>query len=299
LPEDTETLIVVPLGFELPKLEPITKDEKTNNTTIDVSEAIQFLPTGQLFNLKDELFHKELAGQKVLCVVEGSRRFTRPGEFGLMPYEGCHIVMFDPDADDTLKKAFRAGEEKADKKIELADVRVAIFTEKQNCDTWSFFVCRPRPGILICATNQEYLEETLKRIDKPHARRALPSDLPEWKHVDVKARVWAIRHYRKDFAKEDPSSPLNPGGNDPDAVGFVFWIAGDSGNVANVRYLSRAKDALKIATTAWDHKSEGVSAKIKQGEKGVVEIAISILKDENAAMFLFVLMMHLGHGIVV
>jgi hypothetical protein len=296
LPEDTETLVVSPLGFEIPKPEAEPKDEKPKDEKIDYSQAFQVLPTGPLFNLKDELLGKELTGLKVLCVVEGSRRFTAPGELGMMPYEGCHILRFDPEADDALKRVVLACQKKADKKIEVAGVPVAEFTEKQERDTWTYFVCRPRSSILICATNREYLEETLKRIDGKPSKRALPADLPEWKHVDTKARVWAIRHYRKETAKEDPSSPLHPAGDDPAAVGLVFWMDMDSRNVAQVRYLSGAKDALKIATGKWEVL--GLTPKIKQGMAGAIEISASIAKDETAAMFLFALIMHLGHGIL-
>src|SRR4051812_30098208 len=82
LPEDTETLIVAPLGFEVPKQEPESTGEQ-----IDYSQSFQFLPTGPLSHLQDGLLHKELVGQKVLWAVEGSRRFRSPGELGMMPYE--------------------------------------------------------------------------------------------------------------------------------------------------------------------------------------------------------------------
>src|SRR6266700_2260703 len=49
--------------------------------------------------------------------------------------------------------------------------------------------------ILICATDQGYLTEMLKRIDRPVTKRALPKELPEWKHVEMASRFWGIRHY--------------------------------------------------------------------------------------------------------
>ena len=249
LPEDTETLIVAPLGFEMPTEKREAKDEK-----IDFVGMVQGLPVGPLTSLKDGLLEKQFSEQKVLCVVEGSRRFTKPQEFGLMPYEGCHIIQFDPEADAGLKKAIQTCLDKADKKIELAGVKVAVFTEDA---TWSFFVCRPSPGILMFATNQDYLEETLKRIDKKTTARALPADLPEWKHVDTKARVWGVRHYREEFAKDDPTSPLCQGGSDPAAVGFTFWVSA-SGKV-EIRYLSDAKHALQVATQHWEAPAEGAA----------------------------------------
>jgi hypothetical protein len=281
---------VAPRGFEFPKEKPEGKAEK-----LDFADAVQSLPVGPLTSIKDGFLDEQLRGLKVLCVVEGSRRFTPPGEFGLMPYEGCHILRFDAKDDATLKKVMETCQEKANEKIEVAGVKVAVFNEQVERDAWSYSVCRPRAGVLICATNKGYLEETLKRIEAKPKSRALPADLPEWKQVDTKAPVWAIRHYRKDFALEDPTSPLCPGGTDPNAVGMTFWV-GDSGKYAEVRYLSDANDALKIATGEWEVL--GLKPKCKVGAPGVVEIAVSLAGHEAGAMYFFVLMARLGHCIV-
>src|SRR5262249_43964417 len=149
---------------------------------------------------------------------------------------GCHILVFEAASDPALQKAFRICEQKADKRIKLAGEDVLVFAEKRESDDWSYFVSRPQPGVLICATHEGYLEETLKRISRQSDRRAPPTDLPEWKHVDVKAQVWAIRHYQKESAENDPSSPLGGQGSanvpDPAAIGFVFVYSPDTESVA-------------------------------------------------------------------
>lgn len=292
LPEDTETVIVAQGPFELPKR---ATDE------LKFHEAIQSWAAGLVLDLGDGMLYKSLLGQKVLCAVEGSRRFTAPRGLGVMPYQGCDILQFGPEANGALQKAFRACQERAEKKIELAGEQVAVFTKKHEDDVWSYFVSRPRPGVLICATDQQYLKETLSRIGQKPERRAIPADLPEWKHVDVKARVWAVRHYRKESAKNDPSSPLRPPAaanvSDPAAVGFVFWYSPDSDKVARARYLSGAKDALKLATQGWHHPTERLTPEIRQVAVGVVEIVTSVSEEKTAGMFLFVLLACLGHGI--
>ena len=290
LPEDTETIIVAPLGFEIPKEEPKEKP-KSDYNELDFTHLAPSMPAGRVMDFKDGFLGKQLAGQNVLCVVEGSRRFTKPEEFGLMPYEGCHILQFDRDADAHLKKIIKACQDKATKHIELDGVQVSVFVEDA---TWSHFVCRPRPGILICATNQSYLEETLKRIDRKPGTRALPDDRPEWKHVDTKAHVWGIRHYREEFAQEDLTSPLCRGGGDPQAVGITFWTNA-SGKGVEVRYLSGAKDAVKLMAGEWNSPAEGLKPKIKQGVPGVVEIT----DEKSGVMMWLILLSHLGHCIVV
>ena len=218
-----------------------------------------------------------------------------------MPYQGCHIVQFEPTSYDTVRKAFQTCEAKAEEKFELAGEQVAVFTEKLEDDMWSFFVSQPRPGVLICATDQAFIAETLKRIGKRSESRALPKELPEWKHVDVKAPVWAVRHYSKVSAENDPSSPLRPkaAANVPDsaAVGFVFWYNPERDNVARARYLSGAKDAIKLVETRWNQPSEGLVPKINGSGQGSVEISMPVSEEETAGSFLFVLMGYLGHAV--
>jgi hypothetical protein len=292
LPEDTETVIVAQGPFEIPK--PTAEQLKFD-------EAIRFLPFGPVLGLQGGMQYEELVGQKVLCAIEGSRRFTSPRNLGMMPYQGAHILQFDLAADGALQKAFRVCQEKAEKNMELAGERVAVFTEKLESDVWSFFVSQPQPGVLICATNQAFLEETLKRIGRKPDRRALPADLPEWKHVDINARVWAIRHYRKESVENDPSSPFRSKAAanvpDPDAVGLVFWYRPEIDKLARVRYLSGAEKAIELIIEGWRYPREGLTPGVKQVAPGVVEISVSVSDERTVPMFLLVLQGRLGHGV--
>jgi hypothetical protein len=80
LPENTETVIVSQDPFDIPK--PMTEQLKFD-------EAIRFLALGPVSGLRDGMLFKELAGQKVLCAIEGSRRFIAPRNLGGMPYQGA------------------------------------------------------------------------------------------------------------------------------------------------------------------------------------------------------------------
>ena len=168
-------------------------------------------------------------------------------------------------------------------------------------DDWSIFICRPKAGVLLCATNKEYLESTLKRMDGKAEKRAVPADLPEWTHVDVKAKVWGIRHYRKEIAKTDPTSPLRSKAAanvpDPAAVCFVFWYNPGADKMVHARYLSGAKNAVELATKGWNHPSEKFEPKIEQAKPGAVEISASVAEEKAPHMFMLVLLMHLGHGV--
>jgi hypothetical protein len=295
LPEDTETLIVSPRSFVFPKKETGKENAKWDT----ISEMLPSLAAGPILEV-DGLLDDILAGPKCLYMVEGSRCFTCPKGLGLMPYQGAHIMQFEPDSSDTVRKAFEACRKKADKVIEVQSHPAAVFSKELERDKWTYYLAQPLPGILICATHQGYIEETLKRIANKPKKRAFPMDLPEWKHVDVKARVWAIRHYREEYTDEDPTSPLNSKdgkkhGSDNAALGFVFWYNPEISKVVQIQYLSDAKAADKIATEAW--AQGGVEPKIKKVDTGIVEITVELSK-KNEGMFLLVLLLQLGHAIL-
>ena len=152
-----------------------------------------------------------------------------------------------------------------------------------------------------CATNRRFLEEVLARMKREDAVRAFPDELPEWRHVDFKASVWSLRHYRKEFAETDPSSPLraHAAANvpDADAVGVVFWYDAAAARKAKVRYLTAAKDAVGIARQGWHHPNDKLTPTIEEVQPGVVEITATIGDgDDSEPVFLLVLMGYLGHA---
>src|SRR4051794_15490716 len=78
LPGNTETLIVAPGPFVIPAAKPGQPE---------ISKALRFLPILPLHGLDNGFVRERITGLKVECAVEGSRRFTRPTEFGMMQYQ--------------------------------------------------------------------------------------------------------------------------------------------------------------------------------------------------------------------
>jgi hypothetical protein len=134
---------------------------------------------------------------------------------------------------------------------------------------------------------------------------AFPATLEEWKYVKIESPVWGIRHYRQEFAKQDPSSPLgteNAANNpDPDAIGFVFWIDSQVTKSAEARYLTHAKEAVKIVTEGgWLYPSQGLTPIIQKINSDVVKISMPLHKEKlGHSMFLFVLLGYIGHGVYI
>jgi hypothetical protein len=236
----------------------------------------------------------------VILAVEGSRKFRGPKGLGLMPYEGCQIVFFEKTSDAVLQRAFEACLLRADKQLNYRSHVVATFTQKFESDEWTIFITRPQAAILLCATDETFLNAVLDRIEAPAKTRALPDDLPEWKQVDVRAPFWALRHYRRGDAMTDPSSPLRSkaAANIPDskAIGFVFWYDPKSGE-AKARYLSNSPQAKKIVEEGWTSSGDKLEPRITQIAPGVIEIAAPVSDKQVAGVCAWVLMAYLGHAI--
>ena len=296
LPDNAETLVVARGPFELP-CEPAAE----SNDIPPFLDSARLLTVGLVTGLQDGLLAKPLQGRKVVIAVEASRRFTSPKGLGMMPFEGCQIVKFDAAARDAVHEAVVRCIEKAPKTVQLGDTKVGVFTQKWEDDEWTVFVAEPSPGVLICATNQKFLEQMFERMGrKKHEDRAFPNSLPEWEYADLKAPMWGMRHYRKEFSATDPSSPLRPKAAanvpDPHAIGFVFRL---DARTARAYYLSGAKDAVKIACEGWNQPNEHLTPTLKEIKPGVVEIVESVAKEEKRGehMFLFMLLAYLGHAV--
>ncbi len=293
LPVDTETLVVANGPFELP----VPQNEI--QPFVELTRSLSYSLVTQIHGGR---LAKQLQGTKVLIAVEASRRFISPKSLGMMPFEGCQILKFDDSDHDVVQAAIESCFERASKTVQIGDTKTAVLERELGNDEWSLLVAQPQRGVLICATNQSFLEQIIERMKRENPDRALPDNLPIWGHVNFDASVWGMRHYRKDFADTDPTSPLSPqaAANVPDslAIGLVFWFDTKGETVAKVRYLSGAKDAAQLVTQGWQNPHENLAPIIKQIEPGVIEITASFGEDDNSLnMFMFVLLAYLGHAI--
>lgn len=248
-----------------------------------------------LENIQGGTYVKMLSGQKVTLVVEGSRRFRPAKGLGLWPYEGCNILVFGQDLGATremLKKAMAAN---ATKTQQILGNDVYSFQEKVEDDLWRFFISLPKPNIIICATDQAYMEELLRRMQKRAATRAFPADLTEWKHLDTSVRFWAVRHFGMGNRLAENRTLL-----DPKAIGLTFSYDPGSKDIKKklpkVVYLSSSENAREIATRAWTHFEKSTwRLNVVQNAPGVVEVGIADLTDDEAQTFLLLLLFRLGH----
>lgn len=288
-PEDTQTVIVArdipiaPLRRAIPR---------------QLTDQLRRHALATLDGIGNGGYTRLLSGQVIAASIEGSRRFRAPKGLGDMRYEGCQILVFKDTLGPLAASLWSRLLEDASKTTEIMGNRVAILVEKLEEDVWTFYLTLPSPDTLIVATDEEFLREVLSRREQRGTTRALPEGLPEWKHIDVHSRFWAVRHYDASDAALDPTSPLREqaAANVPDsqATGLAFSCPGRQ---ATVTYLSSNPRASEIVKRLWRHPEAGLNPRIETAD-GFVQVSLSAA-DRGVHMFLFVLLAGLGRGVFV
>jgi hypothetical protein len=307
LPADTETILVANGPFAwAPKALSDGPPSQERLTATELETQSRTFPLA-LLSFKSGGIGEFINGKTVSLAVEGSRSFRPPQGLGMMPYEGCLILVFVPAVSLDGAAFMGAAANSAVRFEDHNGARVAVFEEKLEEDTWNTFVSFPRSNVAIVATNLDYLVTSLERMRGKPGTRALPENLSEWKHVATNAPVWGMRHYSKQGAGLDPSSPLlgQSSANVPDAkaVGVTFSLAPAAERTATVDYLSSSPDARRIlsgylmmadAATADPREFQ---MRLRQPAVGVLEASINLSAAEAVQRLLFGLMAMLGHAV--
>lgn len=168
-------------------------------------------------------------------VVNGSRAFKRPKDLGLTPYEGCKIIGMKPAEFKRVQAIFKAG----GKKILVDGQEGYEFSRMMEQDLWKFSVVFV-DGLMLCATDEGYLAEVLKRRGGKRTGRALPESLPQWKFVDQKAPFWVVRQAASEVKALDKK-----------LFGYAMTLTSDE---KQFRVVSLSKDpkGFEIAKDFWE-----------------------------------------------
>jgi len=164
----------------------------------------------------------------------------------------------------------------------------------------------PEKDVAIVATNRDYLEEVLTRRKGGDAqKRALPDSLPEWRVIDRNAAYFGIRHYDRNQAKSDPSSPFGgkKAANFPDesAVGFAFSIGTTTPRRVSMTYfsgdLARTPERSPFQILATAPEAHDIDSQFRSVEPEVIQVSCSYKTVEGLDFFLFLLAGFMGHAI--
>jgi hypothetical protein len=300
LPPGTETIIAAQGPFQIPVIDP-NRDKPT------LTELAEFWAFEPLRAVREGKYLKALEGQTLLLSLEGARHFRSPIRLGLCPYDGCQILIFDDkflDVGAKLMTSLRAG---ANRTHEREQQDLLAFDETREKDRWTIFVARPRPNILLCGTDRQFVTAVLELMESPKRRPDTPklSDLPEWKHVDTKARFWAIRHFDAGNAPNDPTSPLttkrraanNP---DPQAIGLTYsFDPTKEPQTAIVNYLTTNPDRERVLKPFWYREKGGWVSTVTHDGTDATEMRFPVRDGRVGDDFDFQLLMVLGHAIYI
>jgi hypothetical protein len=287
LPPDTETILVTQVPVR-PMNGPLVDEMANLSAQVNLGDATY---------AKTMMRHLQSAPLK--ATLEGSRHFTPPSGLGDMRYEGATMYLFAKPLDANGNALMTELKKTALSVDRIQGFTVLEFRDKIEDDIWSSYIAVPRPDILLQATNREYLKELLGRVVTHPGERALPDVLPEWRWVDTNSPFWAVRHYRHDHSKDDPTSPFrkSPSGIalDIDALGLTAHASSD-GRTVVVYFLSRAAAPEKVADRIFTHTGDGVRPAFRKAGDGAIEVRFTATDGEHLSMFLFYLFAALGHA---
>jgi hypothetical protein len=227
LPEDTETLIVArSITFNPPKWEHMK----------GWSVYANFLLTNDIDVAGDPL--APLRGREISLAVQGARNFDVVTKFGGLRGEHCTVFsLSNPleaggrDLTEHLRR--HAASVRSMGGRDVFTFASAILRQHEFKPLpWegSYFVVLD-PKTVLHATSDRYLAEVLARVTKAVPGRALAGSLPEWRHVDLTAPAWVLRHFP-------------PGGRDFGSAGMTASLRDKQ---LQIEYLPRANVSINLA----------------------------------------------------
>jgi hypothetical protein len=302
LPDDTEMVMVARGPFNGADLDPRGAGTKDPMNTFRLFTTLGLALPIRKPNLGD---------REVALAVAGARRF-RCGDATtgmIIPYDGAEIVLFRDDL-GPLGDALLAPREGNKSRREIIAGHRVLVEEIEHPDPdvkhpERHFLARPRPKVLIYATDRTYLEAVLERMAKRAKTRAIPADLPEWKHVDPSDRTWCVRHYDPKNGAADPTSPLarmNPASVavplDEQAIGLVVTLPPERPAVLRLTYLRGEGKVPDGYQRFWRRAGYEKISAIRQDRPGIVEVSLSLTSwgdPQIRAGVMFLVLTALGH----
>jgi hypothetical protein len=307
LPADTETLQVANGPFWLSNIVVEQHEYKNQEVTTEkLEKQFESLTLG-LFGSANGILEKHLEGRNVLFALEGSRHFRTPAGLGELPFEGCALAIFEEDLEDRRDAFMKDAAGVAVRIEEIEGHKVAVFEEQEEQDIWTFFITFPSKSMVLVSTNKQFLQEMLARMRGAEGQRALPDSLREWTYVDKKAQFWGLRHYDKQQAKYDPTSPF--GGKrstnfpDEEAVGMTYACDPRRERRAILTYLSGTRaETRKIAEDRFPNTGQpellaGLHIQYRDLGLGVIQSTFDVSNSQPMDLFFFIFMAHLGHAV--
>ena len=302
LPEDTQSILVARGPFRPKAIDPKQVFTPKPGEALGVEQAFQSLAVepllGPLLGIVDSLTNRTAT-----LALDASRGLLRPEDAGQMAYRGCHILLLQDDPGRSASSMVQSLRRGATKVEQLGGQQVFMFEKERHESVWKIYLAHPEPNLFICATDRDTLGTVLDRRTHRAGTRALPDHLPEWRVLDVSAKCWGLRHYKRGAEPPEPLSPFTGGSTgvvDLDAVGLVYAFNPGTGQAVHIKYLSENKDAVALAKRVWTNPGQGLMPAVKGEGPNVVGISVPPQALENfgvLTMLRNMLMWEFGHVI--
>lgn len=291
LPPDTETVAVAQdFTFTDPRagIKPGTPRHQLLGPLI-VMPLLGELDNGQL--------HRHLEARKAQFVLFGGRHFKPVSVFGSLAYEGCWVIVLDNDLPDSgreliayMRKRSREVRKIAGREVFVFDTIIVRETGMGVLPDEGTYITLIKPNMLWIATVPKYLEQMLARYPRGGSPRALPADLPEWRHVDMTAPFWIVRHIGPDAPRHFDLGGVR------EAVGVALSQKKDDPEI-NVVYFPIGKSAQRYARYIWTANGAYSGARIKL-EHNLTYVTLPVLPKEGVGWNAFGLHWTLGADFV-
>jgi hypothetical protein len=202
LPEDSESIMLARGPFQDGTL----KDFRNPQTAVPPNSTQKPPPdfqqeslaaTAGLFGLTGTDFIRNIRNHEISFIVAAARRFGPPVIGGASTWQGAQIIIFR----DAVPDVGIVG--KAQERLSLVEMERNGVVRLDTQESWGFkgekvsvYYAKPKPSVLIAATDADFLKTMLQRIAQPLTARTPLLNFPEWNYVDVQLPVWGVRHRR-------------------------------------------------------------------------------------------------------
>jgi hypothetical protein len=244
-----------------------------------------------LDSIRSGKYRDRLAGTDIGLFIDGGRSLDqRPGS-GQFVRGGCQILVFGEATNlHAILPLDKLGNE-ADAVEIIANHRVVRFEEERQR---TFLLTIPKPNVLLICTDRVFLEEVLERCSSEKNQTDAVTDFAEFKNIDDRAVVWALRHLG---ARTKPITPNTY--FDRQAVGVVYMYLPFRQSVSILHITSGDRFSEVEIQNFWSLPDPWrLQPKIRVISPGLFEITYTIesLRKDEAFLGLFLLLrLHFGY----
>ena len=280
-PADTETVLVAQQPFMIK-----APDQNRIPTPLEMAQA--YAGTA-LSSAERGSFLRSLTGHTIRLAVVGAKHFgeSNPNSdsdrdgLGMIPHQGCAVYALTEPLPATIIAR------PPDDSITGRRVWTSKGSKDDGQGNEMHFVSLLRPDLMLACNHREFFHEVVSRMDSPpHPRIALPESLPEWKHLDRTAPVWALSHYSQTGGL---LAAALPGVGDSGATGITAEFGGATAP-ARARMLA-ARDPWKELVT---NPAFGGAFKSGEASPGIWEVSVTGTTPQSGMIAVLMLMDAVG-----